>query len=490
MSGANPGIMYGLPKIHKPNLPIRPILSAIGTFNYKLAKFLVPILRPLTFNQYTINNTSHFIDDIKRLRFDHNTFMASFDVTSLFTNIPLDETVNICTDKLYSKGENPLEIPKDSFQSMINIAVKDNYFIFNSDLYQQINGCSMGGPLSPSLANAFMCHHEEIWMKQCPEAFRPLFFRRFVDDIFCIFRDKSQAQLFKDFLNSRHKNITFTAEFENNNKLDFLDVSLTFANGLFTYKTYRKPTFTGLGTSFESFIPLIFKLNSISTLINRAFITCSDWFSLHEELEFLTKYFLQNKYPIQIIQKIINKFLNNKIIQVPVRSTVPKLLHYVSLPYYGQYSYDLRNELGKLLLNTYPYIEFRFVFKNTRTIGSLFRYKDRIPEMLQTSVVYLWKCTHADCNASYIGSTTRCLHDRIAQHRGVSERTYKELAKKDQSSIRSHCNKENHELNLESFSIIGRESDPTTLRLMESILIKLEEPSLNVMLHTEKIFTI
>ena len=56
-SGSVPGILYGLPKIHKLDCPIRPILSAIGTVNYNIAKFLVPILSPLTSNDYTVKKT-------------------------------------------------------------------------------------------------------------------------------------------------------------------------------------------------------------------------------------------------------------------------------------------------------------------------------------------------------------------------------------------------------------------------------------------------
>ena len=89
-SGSTPGILYGLPKIHKENCPARPILSAIGTYNYKLAKFIVPILQPLTFGQYTVKDSFSFVSEITAFQKDGNLVMASFDVSSLFTNIPLD----------------------------------------------------------------------------------------------------------------------------------------------------------------------------------------------------------------------------------------------------------------------------------------------------------------------------------------------------------------------------------------------------------------
>ena len=89
--GSRPGILYGRAKIYKPFedgvLPFRPILSDIGTPKYKLAKFFVPLLAPLTSNEYTIKNSFSFAEEL--LSFDSNLVMASFDVESLFTNIPL-----------------------------------------------------------------------------------------------------------------------------------------------------------------------------------------------------------------------------------------------------------------------------------------------------------------------------------------------------------------------------------------------------------------
>ena len=106
VTGSQPGILYGLPKIHKPNVPLRPILSSIGTAGYALSKFFVPLLKPLTFNQYTVKDSFSFVEEITSIANinSYNT-MVSFDVQSLFTNIPLVETINIAADK-YSSQES------------------------------------------------------------------------------------------------------------------------------------------------------------------------------------------------------------------------------------------------------------------------------------------------------------------------------------------------------------------------------------------------
>ncbi|XP_069976576.1 uncharacterized protein [Penaeus vannamei] len=97
-SGSRPGCLYGLPKVHKTGTPLRPIVSSINTFNYNLAKFLVKIMEPLTTNEYTTANTLEFVNEIKQLNIDDSTIVASFDVESLFTNVPLSETTQIITD--------------------------------------------------------------------------------------------------------------------------------------------------------------------------------------------------------------------------------------------------------------------------------------------------------------------------------------------------------------------------------------------------------
>ena len=100
--GSRPGIMYGLPKVHKPNFPLRPIISAIGTYSYKLAKFLVPLLRPFSTNTFTINDTFSFVKESRELQINTNdVIMASFDVKSHFTNIPLDDTIDIIINKCF-----------------------------------------------------------------------------------------------------------------------------------------------------------------------------------------------------------------------------------------------------------------------------------------------------------------------------------------------------------------------------------------------------
>ena len=92
LTSSKPGILYCLCKIHK---SIVDGVSAIGTPSYKLTKFFVPLLDPLTYNQYTIKDSFSFCEELKH--FSMNLIMASFDAELLFTNIPLQETNDLCS---------------------------------------------------------------------------------------------------------------------------------------------------------------------------------------------------------------------------------------------------------------------------------------------------------------------------------------------------------------------------------------------------------
>ena len=92
------------------------------------------------------------------------------------------------------------------------MATKESLFMFNGSYYKQVDGVAMGSPLGQTLANAFMCHYEKVWLEECPSEFKPTFYRRYVDDIFVTFSSSSHVEPFFRYLNSRHNIISFTRE--------------------------------------------------------------------------------------------------------------------------------------------------------------------------------------------------------------------------------------------------------------------------------------
>ena len=202
--GSTAGVLYGLPKIHKTGCPFRPIVSSVNTYNYNLTSSLVTVLKPISTNQFTIKDSFTFVDWAKSHKHNNET-MCSFDVCSLFTNVPLDETIQICLTKLYCLP-NPPTLPRTVLKDLLEFATKISHYIFDGQYYDQIDGVAIGSPLGPVLANIFMCHFEESWLTN--NQFRPSIWFRYLDDTFSLFDSKDTAFRFLDFLNSRHPHTT------------------------------------------------------------------------------------------------------------------------------------------------------------------------------------------------------------------------------------------------------------------------------------------
>ena len=177
--------------------------------------------------------------------------MASLDVDSLFTNIPLDEAIDISVDNLYNDNENPPNIQKYDFRYLLNIATKESFFMFNNKSYKQVDGVAMGSPLGPALANIFMCSFESKWLRDCPNDFKPVCYRRYVDDIFALFSSPDHADKFKEYLSSKHPNINFSIKKEKDSCSPFLDVNIFRENEKFATNVYRKKTFSGVYRNFK-----------------------------------------------------------------------------------------------------------------------------------------------------------------------------------------------------------------------------------------------
>ena len=128
---------------------------------YKLPKFRDKLLKPITINEYTIKHLFSFVIEVEE--FDPYLTMASFDIKSLFTNISLTETIDLCVENLYRNQTHLDSLSKSSFRKLLEMTMHESFFIFDKKYYKQRDGVFMGSPLGPTLANSFMCHFENIW---------------------------------------------------------------------------------------------------------------------------------------------------------------------------------------------------------------------------------------------------------------------------------------------------------------------------------------
>lgn len=477
VSGSMPGVMYGLPKVHKTDCPTRPILSAVNTYNYKLAKFLVPILAPFTTNEYTVHDSFSFAKEISTTPNSSQYFMASFDIKSLFTNIPIDETINIITDQLFDHNNSSLlvELNKKELKQMLTLASKEGLFLFNNKNYTQHDGVAMGSPLGPSMALGFLCYHEKQWLKNCPSEFKPIMYKRYVDDTFILFKKEEDVEIFLDYMNTRHDNIKFTSDKEINCSLPFLDVTISRENNVFSTKVFRKNTFTGLTTKYYSLVPFSYKLNLIKTLFNRAYNICSSYMSLAIELNLIKTLLSNNGFPVKLIEstygKLFNKIYNKKIVE-----TVNKAIVYITIDYTGNRSIYIKRQLQKLSQTCYPQIKLRVSFRIPNQLSNFFNHKDKLPKELLSGVVYKYKC--GGCDASYVGKTQRSLNHRIMEHYGKSFRTGRRLISPPHSAIRTHALEEDHPIWEGNFDILFNPRYGRDLYTCEALAQRHKKPSL------------
>ena len=218
----------------------------------------------MTTNEFTVKDSFHFDEEVVDQQ--HDLFMGSLDIDSLFTNIPLEETIEICTNELFKESETVEGLSKTEFKELLSLATKDSHFIFDGTLYKQIDGVAMGSPLGPTLANAFLVYREKNWLEHCPVEYGPLYYRRYVDDIFVLFNSAEHLKRFYSYLNSRHLNISLTIENEKDNRMSFLDVNIIREKDKFTTSVYRKPTFSRIYTHFDSFLPSSNKIGLLHTI--------------------------------------------------------------------------------------------------------------------------------------------------------------------------------------------------------------------------------
>ena len=121
--------------------------------------------------EHCAKDTFNFIEDLKQVR-RTDKFMISFDVESLFTNIPLNETIELAVDLLMDNLN--LGITKPQLRKLFVFATKQSHCSFDNVIYDQVDEVAMDSPLAPALANLFLGHFESFWLKD-PNASKVIF---------------------------------------------------------------------------------------------------------------------------------------------------------------------------------------------------------------------------------------------------------------------------------------------------------------------------
>jgi len=307
-------------------------------------------------------------------------------------------------------------------------------------------------------------------------------YKRYVDDTLWLLPENSDIPSLLTFLNSIHPNLKFTCETEKSQTIPFLGIQInreTNSNQVSTYTTslYHKPTSTPLLMNFHSFVPLSYRVSVIQASVNRILNLCSCWQFVHVEIQYLRTILLRNFFPSWVIDKVVKALLNKFFKPQPKYGPMKERV-YIGLPFLGSQTDLIRRKI-KLVFNTFiPHKEVIVYFKSGLRIKNFFKIKDVTPTVLRSRVIYKFTC--ANCQAGYIGQTSRHLCHRIAEHRGTSHLTGKIMKNKVHSNIRDHVNAcPSSNITADNFRVLASASSEQELLIKERLLIGRLRPSLN-----------
>jgi len=459
---------YGLPKVHKDSVPLRPIVSSIGSVTYNIAKHLAKILGPLVGqSEHHILNSKDFAEKIKGLVLDPDDTITSFDVTALFTSIPPVEAVSAVRELLTqdSNLHERTDLSPDQICDLLELCLDNTYFSYGGNFYQQCHGCSMGSPVSPIISNLYM----ERFEREALSTFNgtpPSKWYRYVDDTWVLIKS-GELDRFFEHINQIDPCIKFTQEGLVDNKLAFLDCLVQVEQDLsLSVSVYRKQTHTDQYLQFDSNHPLIQKLGVVKTLFHRADTIISKESDKNSEHNHLRQALHHCGYKDWAINKALNLGGNNNDKPAGKKSNNPGKSVSVTIPYHGDLSEKLRRIYRDHGISTH--------FKPTNTIRqSLVHPKDKQPKGRLSGVVYGVRCAEdQDCQEHYIGETGQPLKNRMSQHRRAS-------SSGNDSAVYTHLKASGHQFELEDVVILDREQRWYERGVKEAIWVRAEQPSLN-----------
>lgn len=235
-------IIYFLKKLHKNPVSVRPIVSSVESPTSNLSHFMDILLKPIVKTiPHILTNSTQLLQELDTLTIPDNSILASLDVSSLYTNIPIDEAIDIVLNYL-KDIKSPHQPPIELLREILNFILKCNCFSFCNLFYLQIRGVAMGTKMAPNFANIFMTNFEEQHILKRPD--KPFFYRRYLDDIFIIWTNTilKLQQLVTD-INNCHPTIKLTSEISSES-INYLDLTISITNQRLSTSTYFKPTNT------------------------------------------------------------------------------------------------------------------------------------------------------------------------------------------------------------------------------------------------------
>ena len=378
------------------------------------------LLHPLTINDFSMKDTFQAVDEIGKIDLsllDKGYRLVSFDVVSLFTNVPLKRTINVIVDRIFKDKAIDTKLRKRTLKKLILDCCTKTTFSFNDKLYDQIDGVCMGSSHGPVLANIIMTELEKLVLPKLIDDDIIKFYIRYVDDTLVLIKEDQIENVLEKF-NQFDKNLKFTVDTFEDGIVHFLDI-IVQQNG--DTDVYSKPTNTGQYCHFNSYTPWNYKISWARALFNRAKRICSTPALFRSQKARIFNILSWNGFPAYLRKKVIRSFVEsserNKSSEAEESSSnVDDEIVSLSLkiPYMGAAGEKLVKTLKrKIQQNLSKKISIR-IFYTTNKLAKFCSVKDKIPDEQKSNVIYHIKCP--GCGNVYVGKTNCCLGKRLNEH--------------------------------------------------------------------------
>lgn len=455
--GSQPPRLYGLAKVHKTDLPLRPVLSMPGTSYYRIAKQVADWLSVVKECQ-TNSSTQSISDSLKSIEMADDEELISFDVSSLYTNVPVQEAINHCADLLYSGRYKKPPVSKETFIELTNLCSCNVLMLSHDGFYRQTDGLAMGSPPAPSLANGWLSKFDA---KVKDDA---ALYSRYMDDILRNIKTNKIDEKLQE-INSYHPNLRFTIEREHENCIPFLDMKIIHKDENLTSTWYSKSTDTGLTMNFHAIAPMKYKRSVVSGMIYRIHHACSTWKNFTESVEKAKILLQNNQYPPSFYNPIIERTLN-KILQIKETNEQQQEAEpegekkLVFLQYRGKVTENFERSLKHV---NAPCKIVTTIRKLKTVLPSL---KPAVEKCMKSGLVYQITCSR--CQSCYVGQTVRHLLTRVKEHKRAG------------TPVGNHFRACDSNLTMDDVKIIATSRKSNYhLMTLEALCIRTIKPSIN-----------
>ncbi|XP_044766438.1 uncharacterized protein LOC123322556 [Coccinella septempunctata] len=306
--------IYGNPKIHKPDTPLRPIVSCIQAPTRYLSGYVAEILSMAydKDNEYFIKDSFEFADLVNNLKVPPDHVVISLDVVNLFGNIQSELAIEAISKK-WNVIQEYTNIPKQLFMDILNFLMENSYFSFQGKFYLQIFGSSMGSDLSPIISLYVMDYLLDGTVAKLP--FKLFLIKKYVDDLLLI-APANEITNIKTTCNSFNEHIQFTVEEEDeNHSVPFLDTKVCRINNTIKLDWYRKDITSDKFIHYLSDHPIKTKINTIKGMRTRVDRICHPDFRQINSNK-LFKIFVENGYPRSMLRKLLFESATSRMNEV------------------------------------------------------------------------------------------------------------------------------------------------------------------------------